>query len=114
MLVRGDAGAIEDAVRNLVENAVQHAPEDSEVVVDVGPSGTVRVSDRGAGVPAADRARIFERFWRGREVSPLGAGLGLAIVHAIMDAHGGDAEVEDNPGGGALLRLQFRQAADAS
>lgn len=110
VLVRGDTAAIEDAVRNVIENAVQYAPENSEVVVDVNRDGAVRVADRGPGVPATNRARIFERFWRGPDAQSHGAGLGLSIVRAIMDAHGGEATIEDNPGGGALFRLQFRRA----
>jgi signal transduction histidine kinase len=103
--VRGNADAIADAVRNLVENAVCQSPAGGEVAVMVSQEGTVTVADRGRGVPAADRQRIFERFWRGRGVTRQGAGLGLAIVAEIAKAHGGSIEVADRPGGGALFTL---------
>jgi signal transduction histidine kinase len=103
--IRGNADAIADAVRNLVENAVYQSPAGGEVAVTVSPEGKVTVADRGPGVPAADRQRIFERFWRGRGVTRRGAGLGLAIVAEIAKAHGGSIEVADRPGGGALFTL---------
>ena len=106
--VHGNADAIADALRNLVENAVHHAPPGTEVSVTVGPDGTVTVADRGPGVPAEDRQRIFERFWRGRGERQPGAGLGLAIVAEIAKAHGAAVEVGDAPGGGALFSLRFR------
>jgi signal transduction histidine kinase len=103
----GNRHAIEDALRNLVENAVAHSPPGAEIVVRAeGP--TLGVADRGPGVPPADRERIFERFWRGRGSQGSGAGLGLAIVKEIMTAHGGAVHVEDNPDGGAVFTLRFR------
>jgi two-component system, OmpR family, sensor histidine kinase TctE len=105
--VHGNADAIADAVRNLVENAVHQSPAGGEVSVTVSQEGTVIVVDRGRGVPAADRQRIFERFWRGRGVTRQGAGLGLAIVAEIAKAHGGSIEVADRPGGGALFALRI-------
>jgi signal transduction histidine kinase len=64
--VRGNADAITDAVRNLIENAVYHAPIGTEVAVSVLEDGTVSVADNGPGVPARDRNHVFERFWRGQ------------------------------------------------
>jgi signal transduction histidine kinase len=80
MWVHGNAGAIEDALRNLIENAVSHAPLETEVSVSVSPDGAVEVTDHGPGVAAGDREHIFERFWRGRGSHDEGVGLGLAIV----------------------------------
>jgi signal transduction histidine kinase len=111
VVVYGNRHAIEDAIRNLVENAVAHAPPNTEVVVDVTPPAAVNVSDRGPGIPAADRERIFDRFWRGRHRRGQGSGLGLAIVREIMKAHHGSVHVGDNPGGGAVFRLSFQPAA---
>jgi signal transduction histidine kinase len=105
--VKGNAYAIDDAIRNLVENAVAHAPPRSEIVVSARDDGTVAVSDRGPGVPTQDRERIFERFWRGKAAPAHGAGLGLAIVAEIMKAHGGSAEVMAGPQGGAVFTLAF-------
>jgi signal transduction histidine kinase len=105
--VNGNALAIEDAIRNLVENAVMHSPTGEEVIVGVSAEGAVRICDRGPGVPAEDRERIFERFWRGKGANSDGAGLGLAIVKEIMTAHGGAISVGDNPGGGAVFTLSL-------
>jgi signal transduction histidine kinase len=109
--VRGNRHAIEDALRNLIENAVTHAPPGSEVVVRAA-GATLSVADHGPGVSPEDRERIFERFRRGRGARGDGAGLGLAIVQEIMLAHGGDVRVEDNlEGAGAVFTLRFRRQA---
>jgi signal transduction histidine kinase len=110
VVVRGNRHAIEDAIRNLVENAVAHAPPSTEVVVDVSAPGAVNVVDRGPGIPVGDREHIFDRFWRGRDNPGQGSGLGLAIVNEIMRAHHGSVQVGDNPGGGAVFTLIFRPA----
>lgn len=112
--VSGNRYAIEDAVRNLVENAIVHAPPQTEVVVSVDPAGSVNVVDRGPGVSAEDRGRIFERFWRGKERTGTGAGLGLAIVTEIMKAHRGTVSVGDVPGGGASFTLAFQLLSQAA
>lgn len=111
VIVQGNRYAVEDAVRNLVENAIAHAPRSTEIVVTVAPAGSVNVTDQGPGVPPEERARIFERFWRGKARLGSGAGLGLAIVEEIMKAHGGSATVADAPGGGASFTLTFRLPA---
>lgn len=105
--VYGNADAIGDAVRNLVENAVYQSPAGGEVSVTVAAEGTIAVADRGPGVAQADRARIFERFWHGRDAARKGAGLGLAIVAEIAKAHAGSITVTDRPGGGAVFTLGF-------
>jgi signal transduction histidine kinase len=105
--VRGNADAIWDAIRNLVENAVSHSPTGGEVAVTVCQDGTLTVADHGLGVPNEDRQRIFERFWRGRGASRPGAGLGLSIVAEIAKAHGGSIGVADRPGGGAMFSLRI-------
>ena len=64
--VSGKADAIEDALRNLIENAVGHSPPQTEVTVTVLAQGAIRIADHGPGIPEQDRQRIFERFWRGR------------------------------------------------
>lgn len=108
--VRGNAAAIADAIRNLVENAVAASPRGSEVIVRVEDGGSVAVADHGPGVSPTQRAHIFERFWRGQQSRSGGAGLGLAIVADIMRLHGGRVDVDDNPGGGAVFRLTFKPA----
>jgi hypothetical protein len=102
-------------LRNLVDNARRHAR--SRVVVTVarhGDAAVIEVSDDGPGVPAADRARVFERFVRlddARARSDGGSGLGLAIVAEVVAAHGGTVELADAPGGGALFRVRLPAAA---
>ena len=110
VMVKGNADEISDAIRNIVENAVLHTPPDTEVTVGVASDGSVTVDDWGAGVPREDRAKIFDRFWRGKVANAPGAGLGLAIVSEIVRHHGGTVEVGDAPRGGASFRLHFRQA----
>ena len=97
--------ALEDALRNLVENALNHTPVGSEVMVAVGTDGSLSVRDHGPGVPPELRGQIFERFWRGRAQNGHGAGLGLAIVAETMRALGGSVSVTDAPGGGAIFVL---------
>src|SRR5262245_21630343 len=105
--VKANAHALEDALRNLIENAIVHAPAGAEVTVTVDRAGRIEVADRGSGVPPQDRENIFKRFWRGAGEKKEGAGLGLAIVGEIMRAHRGSVSVADNPRGGALFTLSF-------
>ncbi len=112
--VRANAHAVEDAIRNLAENGVLHSPENGEVVVAVTEDGGVTVADHGPGVPSQDREHIFERFWRGKNRTTNGAGLGLAIVREIMKAHGGRVVVSDNIGTGVIFRLAFLDEPEAA
>ena len=105
--VTANASAVEDAIRNLVENAIIYSPLHGEVTVSVHPESRITIADQGSGVPFADRERIFDRFWRGNGRKADGVGLGLAIVKEIMKAHGGDVSVGDNCGGGAVFTLCF-------
>ena len=110
VVVAGNAAAIGDALRNLLENALAHTAEGTEVVVDVRPEGVLAVLDSGPGIPVEDRPRIFDRFWRGKAVRTEGAGLGLAIVMEIVRAHGASIAVSDRAPGGARFELRFRPA----
>jgi len=110
VLITGNAAAIGDALRNLIENALAHTAEGTEVVVDVGREGVLTVLDSGPGIPVQDRPRIFDRFWRGKGVRTEGAGLGLAIVMEIVRAHGASIAVSDHIPGGARFELRFRPA----
>lgn len=105
-LVKGNGEAVFNALRNLVENALTHTPPGTTVTVRVERPATLRVEDRGPGVPPEQRERIFQRFWRA-ERRKSGSGLGLAIVRQIMDAHGGRVEVTDRVGDGAVFSLIF-------
>jgi two-component system, OmpR family, sensor histidine kinase TctE len=110
VLVIGNAAAIADALRNLIENALAHTARGTEVIVDVGPEGAISVQDSGPGIPVEDRRHIFERFWRGKGVRASGAGLGLAIVMEIVRAHGASITVGDRVPRGARFDLRFRTA----
>jgi signal transduction histidine kinase len=105
----GNAPAITDALRNLIENALVHTGQGTEVVVEVDPDGAISVQDRGPGISLEDRPHIFERFWRGKAVGGEGAGLGLAIVMEIVRAHGASIAVSDGAPG-ARFDLRFRAA----
>ncbi|MCK6451710.1 MAG: HAMP domain-containing histidine kinase [Alphaproteobacteria bacterium] len=107
VVVRGNSAALEDALRNLVENGLRHGPAGQPVDVVVAPDASIAVRDRGPGVPAADRARVFEPFWRGAHAQAGGSGLGLAIVAEIAAAHGGKAAVRARDGGGAEFRIEL-------
>ncbi|WP_205323742.1 ATP-binding protein [Glycomyces sp. YM15] len=100
-----DGPSVHRAVANLVHNAVKHAPEGTAVEVEIERSAAgiaVVVTDEGPGIPAAERERVFERFWRGGRAS--GTGLGLPIARQIAQAHGGEVELLDS-GRGCRFRL---------
>ncbi len=77
------------------------------VEIEVDRDGSVSVSDRGPGIPEAQRALLFRRFWRADRRQSGGAGLGLAIAFRIAAAHAGQLVVSDNPGGGARFVLRI-------
>jgi signal transduction histidine kinase len=106
VLVRGNEAMIFRAIRNLADNAIKHTESGSEVIVDVREDGTVRVLDKGPGVPPAERALMVRRFWRARRDQD-GAGLGLSIVSRIAELHGTKLGISDRDGGGAVFSLSF-------
>jgi len=105
--VAGNADTLGRAIRNLVENGLAHTPPGTTVEIAVDPAGILRVSDRGPGVPAAEREQIFRRFWRRDRRRPGSAGLGLPIVARIAEMHGAAITIADRPGGGAVFALCF-------
>ena len=109
--VSGNATLIEIAVRNLIENALKFSPNGSLVSVAVEPGGRVVVDDRGPGVADALKAKVFDRFWRVGQEQGGGAGVGLALVRRVANLHGGDAWIEDRPGGGTRAVLAVGAAA---
>ena len=108
-----DRQRIVQAWMNLARNAAQHTAEgDTITVFSRVREGRLElgVADTGEGVSAADRERVFERFARGasaRRTDADGAGLGLAITHAIAVAHGGTVRLDDTPGGGATFTIEL-------
>ena len=104
--VLGDAEALGQAIRNLIENALNHTPRGTTVEIELGADRSLRVSDHGPGVPPEQRELVFRRFWRAsRRVG--GAGLGLAIVAKVAETHGGTVHVEDAADGGACFVLHL-------
>lgn len=107
--IQGDMLRLHRVVANLVENAAVHGPTDGLVTVEVysdGSEAVVTVSDRGAGVPAEERERIFERFVR-LDGSGAGTGIGLYLVKVLVDSHRGTIAVTDAPGGGARFVVRL-------
>jgi signal transduction histidine kinase len=110
IVINGNAEMLRRAVRNLVENALNHTPDGTAVEIVVGEQGTISVLDEGDGIPTAKRELIFQRFWRRDHERAGGAGLGLSIVKRIVDAHGGTIAVENCPTGGANFTMRFALA----
>jgi len=113
LLARGNARLLEQAVVNLLNNAIQYSPRESTIVVRAWKedSGTnISVADQGCGIASEHIPRIFERFYRvdrGRSRSVGGTGLGLAIVKHIVQAHGGKISVESTPGKGSTFTIRL-------
>ncbi len=117
-VVEADVRYIEQALRNLVENAVKYSPEGSEVIV----AGEVRknkvvisVSDNGAGISPEHQERVFERFYR--VDSPLvhsttGTGLGLSITKGNIESHGGEVWLESTVGKGSKFYFSLPMDQD--
>ena len=113
-LVLGDEARLRQVVTNLVGNAVRHTPPGTPVRIGVGTMGghgVIEVADQGPGLTPEQSLRVFERFYRvdasrSRQEGG-GAGLGLAIVSALVAAHSGDVQVESTPGAGALFRVRL-------
>jgi PAS domain S-box-containing protein len=107
--VEGDAGRLEQVLNNLLSNAIKYSPDGGRIEISgrVLPGEVVvSVADQGVGIPPEEQTRIFERFFRGsreRHQRTPGAGLGLYLVKAIVEAHGGHIWVESNPGEGAVF-----------
>jgi two-component system sensor histidine kinase KdpD len=110
--VNADAVLVEQALVNLLENACRYTPAGTPIEITARPHGNktvLEVADHGPGLPPGEEQRIFEKFQRGAGMKPdsRGAGLGLAICRAIMDAHGGRISARNRDGGGAVFRLEF-------
>ena len=102
----GDATAVREAVRNLIENAVKHTAKGTRIRLTIGPGATMTVEDSGKGLGTGDPARLFEPFAKGSAAQD-GAGLGLAIVRRAVELHGGRITAGQSPLGGALFHLSF-------
>jgi len=118
--VRADALRIQQALSNLIENAMKYGGDGNAIEIAVGAGdGTaeVRVTDHGEGIPAGEREKIFRRFYRidkSRSQDTGGSGLGLAITKHIVLQHSGTIEVESEPGHGATFIVRLPSAGAVS
>jgi heavy metal sensor kinase len=117
--VMGDGERLRQAIRNIVENAIDHSPPGATVAITTSmadAAGRLMVEDSGSGVPAALRERIFDRFFRvdaSRTRATGGSGLGLAITKEIAQAHGGRVWVEGRAPRGSAFMLEVPAAPPA-
>jgi two-component system sensor histidine kinase KdpD len=115
--IPADPVQLDQVFTNLLENAARHSPSGGTVHIHVGRDGAavrVRIADEGLGIPLAQREKVFEPFYRGREDPERpGSGLGLAIVRAIVTAHDGRIWIEETTAGGTavVLDLPIEEAA---
>jgi signal transduction histidine kinase len=119
-----DSARVERALGNLVSNALKYSPDDTEVLVSLSQEtrqsgaewAVVRVHDRGVGIPRDELPRIFDRFFRGRNVvgKIYGTGIGLAGVRQVVQQHGGRIRVWSTEGAGTTVALELPLAAAAA
>jgi two-component system, OmpR family, phosphate regulon sensor histidine kinase PhoR len=114
--ISGDPAKLHDALRNLLENAINYSPEESTIVLGARCSDgrlLLTVADEGRGIPEKDLPRIFERFYRvdkarsRGERDPGGTGLGLAIVKHLIELHGGHVRAENRQQRGAVFTIDL-------
>ncbi|MBI1193664.1 MAG: two-component sensor histidine kinase [Bacteroidetes bacterium] len=116
--LNGDELALSSVILNLVDNALKYSPSGSPVQVSLQHSGErllLTVADRGPGVPDAEKAKVFQRFYRiGNEEtrSSKGTGLGLFIVQEIVRAHHGQIALKDREGGGSVFEIALPPVED--
>ena len=112
-VIRAQPVLVRELLANLIDNALRYAPAGT-VTVGVsrhGAEAVLSVEDDGPGIPAEERSRVFERFYRVRGTPGDGAGLGLAIVREIAQRYGGSVSLGDNAGKGLRVEVRFPAAA---
>jgi two-component system OmpR family sensor kinase len=110
VLVKGDRESLRTLLANLLANAIRYTPEQGCVDMATGyvaGAPYIEIMDSGPGIPAEERERVFDRFYRGETVGEHGSGLGLAIVRAIAQRHGARVELGDAALGGLRARVIF-------
>lgn len=111
IVARGDPDRLHQVVSNLVDNAIRHSPDAGRVVVAAHTKAgdlTIEVSDEGPGIPPAEAAHVFDRFYRSEDG---GTGLGLSIARWIVDLHGGDIRVGEPQERGCVMVVSLPSAA---
>lgn len=111
--VMGDRQAIERAITNLFQNAIDHGNKKGTIAISILRPAVIEVADEGKGIPSDRRRSIFEPFNRLDDQGP-GAGLGLNLVQQIMALHDGSIDVGESSSGGARMRLVFPQTTSHS
>ena len=109
-VVLGDPEALRTLTRNLVDNAARYTPLGGSARVrsrKAGERAVLEVTDTGPGIPRAERERVFDRFYRRAAAQESGTGLGLAIVKAIAERHGARVALDEAPGGGLRVAVDF-------
>lgn len=112
VMVEADPVLLEQAISNVMANAIRYSPEGEEVTISLEPGGEgdiiLTVEDRGPGIPSHQRERVFDKFYRGPQAaSGEGMGLGLCIARSVVEAHGGSIWIEDAPAGGTRMRMRL-------
>jgi two-component system, OmpR family, phosphate regulon sensor histidine kinase PhoR len=114
-VIEGDPTKMHDALRNLIENAVNYSAEGARIELEAHADGDrvlLSVGDYGPGIPEADLGRVFERFYRvdtSRTRDPGGTGLGLSIVRHLVELHGGKVSAGNRAEGGAVFTISLPQ-----
>ncbi|WP_027257769.1 sensor histidine kinase [Leisingera aquimarina] len=110
VLVSADAILLQNAIRNLIDNALKYSPVESDVMIHVSarPLPTLEIRDQGAGFPQDQIAHLSSRFSRGDNAKGIiGSGLGLTIAQEVAEAHGGALKLSNLPGGGACVTFSL-------
>jgi signal transduction histidine kinase len=113
LLLEIDKDAVKQALTNLIDNAIKYSSDKKDIVIELlekEKHAEIQVKDQGLGIPAEEKQKIFDGFYRHAEAShlnPKGVGLGLKIVKHIMEAHKGEIKVESQPNKGSTFSLIF-------
>lgn len=108
--IKGDRHWLEEALVNLIKNAIEHSPEDSEIRIQVEDNQVytcIHVRDFGSGISYEDQKHIFERFYRSADAGEDSVGIGLALAQEIMKRQNGYLTVESEPGQGTTFYMKF-------
>lgn len=111
VVIKGDIILLQNALYNLLDNAIKYAPSDARIDINVRKAdgqAVLTVTDTGPGFPQLELETLADRFARGSNAKDVvGSGLGLTIVQEVMEAHGGDMAISNSEKGGACVRLSF-------
>jgi len=106
VLIKANPFALEQAVRNLVENSIKYASRETKIIIEVTDEPAIKVTDKGPGIPAELRETIFDPFLRSDQRGE-GSGLGLSIVRRAAEVHNAKINIADAPGGGSIFSISF-------